>query len=71
MFSHWSNDIAESCKPHDKYSVSQYYVDINGLFFSCRWNYAMGDRLTLEQRRVVVGLMEVCGSPTAVSQEFA
>jgi hypothetical protein len=31
----------------------------------------MGERLTLEQSRVVVGLMEVCGSPNAVSEEFA
>jgi hypothetical protein len=31
----------------------------------------MGDRLTLEQRIVVVSLMEVYGSPTVVSQKFA
>jgi hypothetical protein len=31
----------------------------------------MGDRLTLEQRRVVASLMEVYGSPTVVSQKFA
>jgi hypothetical protein len=32
---------------------------------------AMGDRITLEQRRVVASLMEVNGSPTAVRQKFA
>ena len=31
----------------------------------------MGDRLTLEQRKVVASLMEVYGSPTAVRQKFA
>ena len=31
----------------------------------------MGDRLTLEQRRVVASLMEVYGSPTVVSQKVA
>jgi len=31
----------------------------------------MGDRLTLEQRRVVASLMEVYGSPTVVRQKFA
>ena len=31
----------------------------------------MGDRLTLEQRRVVVNLMEVYGSPTVVGQKVA
>jgi hypothetical protein len=31
----------------------------------------MGDRLTLEQRRVAANLMEVCGSPTVVRQKFA
>jgi len=31
----------------------------------------MGDRLTLEQRRVVASLMEVYGSPTVVCQKFA
>jgi hypothetical protein len=31
----------------------------------------MGDRLTLEQRRVVASLMEVYGSPTIVRQKFA
>jgi hypothetical protein len=31
----------------------------------------MGDRLTLEQRRVVASLMEVYGSPTIVHQKFA
>jgi hypothetical protein len=31
----------------------------------------MGDRLTLEQRRVVAGLMEVYGSPTVARQKFA
>jgi hypothetical protein len=30
----------------------------------------MGDRLTLEQRRVVASLMEVYGLPTAVRQKF-
>jgi hypothetical protein len=50
---------------------SQNYVNINGLFFSCRQTYAMGDRLTLEQRRVVASLMEVYGSPTVVCQKFA
>jgi hypothetical protein len=33
--------------------------------------YAMGDTLTLEQRRVVASFMEVYGSPTAVRQKFA
>jgi hypothetical protein len=33
--------------------------------------YAMGDRLTLEQRRVVARLMEVYGSPAVVCQKFA
>jgi hypothetical protein len=31
----------------------------------------MGDRLTLEQRRVVASLMEMYGSPTVVRQKFA
>jgi hypothetical protein len=31
-----------------KYSVRQIYVNINGLFFSFRQTYAMGDRLTLQ-----------------------
>jgi hypothetical protein len=31
----------------------------------------MGERLTLEPRRVVASLMEVYGSPTAVRQKFA
>ena len=31
----------------------------------------MGDRLTLEQRRVAASLMEVYGSPTVVCQKFA
>ena len=31
----------------------------------------MGDRLTLEQRRMVATLMEVHGSPTVVRQKFA
>jgi len=31
----------------------------------------MGDRLTLEQRRVVANLVEVYGSPTVVRQKFA
>jgi hypothetical protein len=31
----------------------------------------MGDRLTLEQRRVVASLMEVYGSPTVARQKFA
>jgi len=31
----------------------------------------MGDRLTLEQRRVVASLMEVYCSPTVVRQKFA
>jgi len=31
----------------------------------------MGDRLTLEQRRVVASLMEVYGSSTVVRQKFA
>jgi hypothetical protein len=31
---------------------------------------AMGDRLTLEQRRVAASLMVVYGSSTAVSQKF-
>jgi hypothetical protein len=31
----------------------------------------MSDRLTLEQNRVIASLMEVYGSPTAVSQKFA
>jgi hypothetical protein len=30
----------------------------------------MGDRLTLEQRRVVASMMEVYGSPTVVHQKF-
>jgi hypothetical protein len=33
--------------------------------------YAMGDRLTQEQRRVVASLMEVCASPTVARQKFA
>jgi hypothetical protein len=31
----------------------------------------MGDRLKLEQRKVVASFMEVYGSPTAVRQKFA
>jgi hypothetical protein len=31
----------------------------------------MGDRLTLERRRVAASLMEVHGSPTVVRQKFA
>jgi hypothetical protein len=31
-----------------------------GFFFFCGQTYAMGDRLTLEQRRVVVSLMGRC-----------
>ena len=31
----------------------------------------MGDRVTLEQRKVVASLMEVYGSPTVVRQKFA
>ena len=54
-----------------KYRVSQNYVNTNGLFFSCRYTYAMGDRLTLQQRRVVASLMEAYGSPTIVRQKFA
>ena len=54
-----------------KYRISQNYVNTNGLFFSCRWTYATGDGLTLEQRRVVASLMEVYGSPTVVHQKFA
>ena len=34
--------------------LSQNYVNTNGLFFSCRQTCTIGDRLTLEQRRVVV-----------------
>jgi hypothetical protein len=33
--------------------------------------YAMGDRLTLEQRRMITSLMEVYGSPTVVREKFA
>jgi hypothetical protein len=32
---------------------------------------ATGDRLYLEQRRVVASLMEVYGSPTVLRQKFA
>jgi hypothetical protein len=53
------------------YSVSQNYVNIDGLFFFCRQTYTMGDRLTLEQKRVVARLMEVYDLPTAVCQKFA
>jgi hypothetical protein len=31
---------------------------------------AMGDRLTLERRRLVASLMEVYGSPTVVRRKF-
>ena len=31
----------------------------------------MGDRLTLQQRRVVASLMEVYGSPTVIRQKSA
>jgi hypothetical protein len=53
------------------YSVGQNYVNINRLFLSCRQTYAMGDRLTLGQRRVAASLMGVYGSPPVVSQKFA
>jgi hypothetical protein len=38
--------------------IKKNYVNINELLFTCRQTYAMGDRLTLEQRRVVASLME-------------
>jgi hypothetical protein len=53
-----------------KYSVSQNYVNINGLLFSYKQTYTIGDRLTLEER-VAASLMEVYGSPTAVRQKSA
>jgi hypothetical protein len=51
-------------------SVSQNCVNINLLFLSGRWTYAMGDRLTMKQRRAVTSLMEVYGSPTVVRQKL-
>ena len=65
---HSANDITQKCHHNILiYRVSQNYVNTSGLFFSC----AMGDRLTLEQKRMVASLMEVYGSPTVVGQKFA